>query len=1037
MSARFKSCLSWIVAALSLFCIASYAANSTIATGKKARTAFTLIETVPLNGTTATFSLSSGKVGQTGNGFQIQPDNNASSNVASTIVSVPVMPYTNGTKTKAEIEAQATTFFLPYATGVGNSLKAWMTANNYKASTFIYEHEVGVAGYSCSVGTVSGSQCVTTSTTPATPVYSCPSGAELSGTTCITTTSTEATPSYTCQAGQTLSGSTCTQTSSSSSAATVTYSCPSGQTLSGTSCLTSTVTTSAATAIYSCPSGGSLSGSTCVTSSSYAGTPIYSCPNGGELSGSSCVTTTSSSSSWAVSGTAYSAYDVYDENGAYAYTDVWMNHGIAYTACADNALLINGKLRICGYFWVGTNYYYGVDITTGIGYWGHEWYGSYQTPVSTNIVATRTCPLGSTLSGTNCISSTTTAATVSSYTCPSGGSLSGSTCTTTSTTSATVSYTCSAGLTLSGSICSQTTTSTTSATPSYSCPSGQTLSGTNCILTTTSSSSATIASYSCPSGTTLSGSSCLTSTSAPASISSYSCSNGVVSGTTCVISVYSAAIPSGATRSMKLTWQVSVMDSGRIMYGDPRVIDADPTYVYVTYTSKLVASGLPSTWTYTDAGILKWQLRRRDGTPVTSWTSVDTGGVYDEPTASGSNPNFGLNCLANKASDPACPQTVVDVNTLIAMSSSASAIIDYVRQIEPLYDSSTDAATGDPIRVARIAISVDSRTLTPTDCTNETYRNTGQYGFALATTLDRYTFYPSSYPVLVNRYTNTSMSPTQSYDYTTTTSLTSSELQTQVINPFNASGPLVSTSTIAYLTYLAPISVIDTSSPLEITGYSGEGLASKSGTWNGRIFTIDAFSGQRDQDQGYFRTSAITLNVPLCQIEYAKVTINRADDQSLIAVNNQPVSMSESWRFGLSDSTSNDLGSFGPFTKSSASRLTSAFTGPVVYSSYFWGPTATTNIMTYQDVCTTYSAPVEYCDGDGCYSYTPCLTYVTKQAGYAYAIWSLSGGVWDDLSLPIDFTSKLINGTNQILLQHGVIGLGGQTIRLEFKLKDY
>jgi hypothetical protein len=77
------------------------AAGPTAAIGKKNRTAASVIETVPLNSTNATFTLFSGAVGYSGSGLQIQPDNNSYG--ATSIASVPIMPYTSGSKTKDEI----------------------------------------------------------------------------------------------------------------------------------------------------------------------------------------------------------------------------------------------------------------------------------------------------------------------------------------------------------------------------------------------------------------------------------------------------------------------------------------------------------------------------------------------------------------------------------------------------------------------------------------------------------------------------------------------------------------------------------------------------------------------------------------------------------------------------------------------------------------------------------------------------------------------------------------------------------------------
>ena len=130
------------------------------------------------------------------------------------------------------------------------------------------------------------------------------------------------------------------------------------------------------------------------------------------------------------------------------------------------------------------------------------------TTTSSASIASYSCPSGYTLSGTSCtaVASTTVAATLSSYSCPAGQTVSGSQCLNTVTQNATVSsYTCPSGFSLSGTTCTRTTTSTSAATPVYSCPGGQTLSGTSCVAT--SSYGATPV-YSCPSGYSLSGTQC-------------------------------------------------------------------------------------------------------------------------------------------------------------------------------------------------------------------------------------------------------------------------------------------------------------------------------------------------------------------------------------------------------------------------------------------------------------------------------------------------------------------------------------------------
>jgi len=89
--------------------------------------------------------------------------------------------------------------------------------------------------YTCSYGTVSGSQCRVVSTD-----YVCPSGGTLSGTTCATSSSYTATyyssgGYYYCSGSDSLSGSNCTNTYTGTQGAGY-YTCPSGGIASGSTC---------------------------------------------------------------------------------------------------------------------------------------------------------------------------------------------------------------------------------------------------------------------------------------------------------------------------------------------------------------------------------------------------------------------------------------------------------------------------------------------------------------------------------------------------------------------------------------------------------------------------------------------------------------------------------------------------------------------------------------------------------------------------------------------------------------------------------
>jgi hypothetical protein len=372
--------------------------------------------------------------------------------------------------------------------------------------------------YSCSSGTLSGSQCVSSSSSPATATtnYSCSSGT-LVGASCIITSSTPATPStsYSCSSG-TLSGSSCITTSSTPATASSGYSCSSG-TLSGSSCITTTTAPATATTSYSCPSGGTANGSTCTTTStsSYAGTPTtsYSCSSG-TVNGSTCTTTTTTTSAVTVNRVCTTGYNLSGDVCTKSQFKTFFNDG---TGCPNGGEMLAANYK---------------TITCVV-------------DVSVASTTTYSCPDGFISNGLTCertITTTAPATATTSYSCPSGGSLNGSTCTTSSTSSyaatATTSYSCSSG-TLIGSTCYSSSSSPASYSTSYSCSSG-TLSGSSCVSTSSSAASGTTT-YSCSSGT-LSGTSCIQSSSTPAtSTINYTCSSGTLSGTSCITTSSSPA----------------------------------------------------------------------------------------------------------------------------------------------------------------------------------------------------------------------------------------------------------------------------------------------------------------------------------------------------------------------------------------------------------------------------------------------------------------------------------------------------------------
>lgn len=499
-----------------------------------------------------------------------------------------------------------------------------------------------------------------------------------------------------------------------------------------------------------------------------------------------------------------------------------------------------------------------------------------------------------------------------------------------------------------------------------------------------------------------------------ASLKSWMNANGVSSGSF----VFEQEVkPRNVSRNMKVVWQVLVTDSGRPLFGDPRVVDGDPTIVYLMYVPKAVDSGLPSSWSYPDAGQLKWQLRRKDGTPVTSWTTVDTAGAFDEPSGTNVDPDKGMRCIVNKASDPSCPTGYVDAKGLVADYGSLGAIIDYVRKVQPVYDEVNDPdRAGEKMYQPRMSLSYDTRSLDSTGCSNNTYRNVGRYGFTLSTVVDRY-FYDESIgvPYQVNRFTGTSISPTQNFDITQATTYRSSQLQGMAFNPVDSGNPLVAASTLPGVIYLAPITVNSTPANVSVVGAN----VPYSITQSGSIVTINA-DQPNFQNWGVF-DFYVDVNVPRANIEWAQVTRNQADDGNLIFVNGTAVSATSfptASSFTLGSRPLSDAIPWIASTVNSDWQWSSE-----TYEPYYW---LSTNQQYQQFTCLE-------ADYEGTCTRTGYVTATDR--------FTLSGvenqRTSSDPYLPRRFEGLLNNGVTRLLIQHFHGDRGFSSASFDFKVCDY
>lgn len=207
-------------------------------------------------------------------------------------------------------------------------------------------------------------------------------------------------------------------------------------------------------------------------------------------------------------------------------------------------------------------------------------------------------------------------------------------------------------------------------------------------------------------------------------------------------------------------WSGMVQPSGNAMYGAPQIVDSAPTFLDVVYWSMAASSDLPAGWAYQQAGQLEWRVVDAAFTPLTSWSSIQTGGAYDESETDQSTNSQALLCLVDRTGLSGCPGTT-NVRDLMDQAGASGSMLTYVRQLHPVYQPIPDGS-GDVQPV--ISYEYDQRNWM---CTY--LENKGSVGYELTGSVDR--FYVS---VAAPRYTASpvataqfnALSATQPFDLT-------------------------------------------------------------------------------------------------------------------------------------------------------------------------------------------------------------------------------------------------------------------------------
>jgi len=262
----------------------------------------------------------------------------------------------------------------------------------------------------------------------------------------------------------------------------------------------------------------------------------------------------------------------------------------------------------------------------------------------------------------------------------------------------------------------------------------------------------------------------------------------------------------GITGNSQLVWTLYIDPLGNAIYGDPIVIPGTPVYISVTYTPLAVGQGLPQGWQYPNAGVLQYQvIQISNGQPVTAMQTINVGGAYDAPAqvigAAPIDPDAGLKCLMNKTSSGVCPQGYADIVSLIGNASASYAFVNYVRALNPVYISN-GSGTVSP----QMTIDYNLRIIHVASCSSGSYENIGTYGYALNQQTDTFFAMPTGQYSLIKSSNLQSQSPTQSFDlFKSINSSSMSTIGSQVIDFYTAGNPLVSSSSLPSIAYLAPL----------------------------------------------------------------------------------------------------------------------------------------------------------------------------------------------------------------------------------------
>lgn len=320
---------------------------------------------------------------------------------------------------------------------------------------------------------------------------------------------------------------------------------------------------------------------------------------------------------------------------------------------------------------------------------------------------------------------------------------------------------------------------------------------------------------------------------------------------------------------MNVQWSAFIDSTGRGIAPNPKVVTAGGLKILqVRYLSYATSDDVPSALGYADAGKLYWRVLNDSFIPLTGWSELQTNGAFDEPYDPGDetpiDPDAGLKCLMDKSKagpawQPAsaldsmttCNQTMPDVISLMDESNSQLAIVDYVRQVAPIWCREDDAAClagtampaadlpDDPDAefIALVTYRFDSRTLGSNACGTQEFRNHGWSGYKLDLTTDRYVAFSTGAYQAVNQFRGTWISDAQEFDNLVVLPVDQTQdavtMADKVINP-KQNTEIVTTAQVPNIVELAPVvTLVDLGGTYDVLA---QGSCSDGG-WSGGAFS--------------------------------------------------------------------------------------------------------------------------------------------------------------------------------------------------------